>query len=308
MPAPTPGPDPSSVLRAGPWRHRDISANGTRLHIAEAGEGPLVLLLHGFPEFWWTWRHQVPALADAGFHVAAVDLRGYGGSDKPPRGYDAVTLTEDIAGLIRALGASSATLIGHDWGGFLGWTIATMHPQVVRRLAVLSMPHPRCWLPAMARPGRGQASESRYTFWFQLPWRPERLLVGNDSAFVARLLHDWSGDGFPGADDERIYRDAIRIPGVAHCSMEYFRWLIRSSVRPDGHRFRSAMSRPVTAPTLQLHGTADPYTLSATAAESGRFVEAPYEWRPLDGLGHFPHEEDPATVTEELLTWLRAPG
>ena len=92
------------------------------------------------------------ALADAGFHVAAVDLRGYGASDKPPRGYDAFTLSDDIAGLVRAMGASDATLIGHDWGGFLGWATAAMHPQVVRRLAVLSMPHPRCWASALVKP------------------------------------------------------------------------------------------------------------------------------------------------------------
>src|SRR5437016_1263164 len=88
----------------GPWLHRDVSANGIRLHVAEAGNGPLVVLLHGFPEFWWSWRHQLVALADAGDRVVAPDLRGYGASDKPPRGYDAVTLAGDIAGLVRAMG------------------------------------------------------------------------------------------------------------------------------------------------------------------------------------------------------------
>ena len=97
-------PDATSVLLPGPWTHRDLSANGVRLHVAEAGEGPLVLLLHGFPEFWWAWRAQLPALAAAGFRAVAPDLRGYGGSDKPPRGYDLPTAAADVAALVRALG------------------------------------------------------------------------------------------------------------------------------------------------------------------------------------------------------------
>ena len=92
----------------GPWTHRDVTANGTRFHLATLGEGPLVLLLHGFPEFWWTWRHQLIALAEAGYRAVAVDLRGYGGSDKPPRGYDLITAAADAAGLISALGEANA--------------------------------------------------------------------------------------------------------------------------------------------------------------------------------------------------------
>ena len=117
-----PSPDASSVRLPGPWQHREVSANGIRLHLAECGDpgAPLVVLLHGFPEFWWTWRRQLPVLADAGFHAVAVDLRGYGDSDKPPRGYDLWTLAGDVAGLIRALGEPSARVVGHGWGGMIG--------------------------------------------------------------------------------------------------------------------------------------------------------------------------------------------
>ena len=108
------------VRVAGPWTHRDVSANGIRLHVAELGEGPLVLLLHGFPEFWWSWRHQLTSLAEAGYRAVAVDLRGYGDSDKPPRGYDGFTLAGDVAGLVKALGAQRAHLVGHAWGGAAG--------------------------------------------------------------------------------------------------------------------------------------------------------------------------------------------
>src|SRR5215211_7613215 len=118
-----PPPEPSTVRIAGPWTHREVSANGIRLHVVECGDGPLVLLLHGFPEFWWSWRHQLIGLADAGFRAVAVDLRGYGDSDKPPRGYDGWTLAGDIAGLIRSLGERDAAVVGHDWGGLLAWTV-----------------------------------------------------------------------------------------------------------------------------------------------------------------------------------------
>ena len=118
--------DASAVHIAGPWTHRDLSANGVRLHVAEAGEGPLVLLLHGFPEFWWAWRAQLPALAAAGFRAVAPDLRGYGGSDKPPRGYDLPTAASDVAALVRALGERDAVVVGHDWGGLVAWTMAAL--------------------------------------------------------------------------------------------------------------------------------------------------------------------------------------
>ena len=127
---------------SGPWTHRSVTANGTRFHLASMGEGPLVLLLHGFPEFWWTWRHQLVTLAEAGYRAVAVDLRGYGGSDKPPRGYDLITAAADAAGLIRALGEANAAIVGHDWGGLAAWTLAAYFPKAVRRLAVVSMAHP----------------------------------------------------------------------------------------------------------------------------------------------------------------------
>ena len=127
---------------AGPWTHRSVTANGTRFHVASMGEGPLVLLLHGFPEFWWTWRRQLVTLSEAGYRAVAVDLRGYGGSDKPPRGYDLITSAADAAGLIRALGEANAIVVGHDWGGLTAWTLASYFPKAVRRLAVVSVAHP----------------------------------------------------------------------------------------------------------------------------------------------------------------------
>src|SRR4051794_12756303 len=165
--------DTTVVLPDGPWTHRAIAANGARFHVAELGEGPLVLLLHGFPTFWWTWRHQLVTLAEAGYRAVAMDLRGYGASDKTPRGYDPLTLTGDITGVIRSLGAADATIVGPGWGGFLGWTSAVLHPKVVRRLVVVSAPHPRRMRAAVTEDGRQFAATS-HVLGFQRPWVPER--------------------------------------------------------------------------------------------------------------------------------------
>ena len=298
-------PDATSVLLPGPWTHRDLSANGVRLHVAEAGEGPLVLLLHGFPEFWWAWRAQLPALAAAGFRAVAPDLRGYGGSDKPPRGYDLPTAAADVAALVRALGERDAVVVGHDWGGLVAWTMAALHPRSVRRLAVLSMAHPRHLRAALA--DRAQRKGLRHLLGFQLPRLPERRLTRADDDPVAELMRRWAGPAWTGttgfAEAVSRYRSAARIPQAAYGSMEYFRWAGRSQLRPDGLRYARRMAAPVTAPTLQLHGVLDPCVLPSSARGSGRYVAGAYEWRELPGVGHFPHEEVPEQVNRALVDW-----
>src|SRR6266702_36675 len=178
----------SPIYVDGPWSHRPVTANGTRFHIAEAGEGPLVLLLHGFPQFWWTWRAQLTSLPAAGYRVVAADLRGYGGSDKPPRGYDLITAASDAAGMVRALGEANAVVVGHDWGGLVAWTMATYFPKVVRRLAIVSVGHPLRIHTAVLVDPLGQGKRSWYALPFQLPVMPERRLARGDGARVGRML------------------------------------------------------------------------------------------------------------------------
>jgi pimeloyl-ACP methyl ester carboxylesterase len=301
-------PDPSVVLVEGPWTHRDVAANGARFHVAELGEGPLVLLLHGFPQFWWCFRHQLTGLAAAGFRVAAADLRGYGASDKTPRGYDAFTLSADVAGLVRSLGERRAVIVGHDWGGFLGWVVAAVHPDVVAGLVPVSMPHPHAFRRGLLTEPRGQLAASRYMLPFQVPWWPERRLVAHDAAAVGALLRRWGGPGFPDADADRRYRTAAQIPGVVHSALEYYRWVLRSQLRPDGARFGRALAHGVAAPVLQIHGCDDPCTLLSTARGNERYVRTAYRLLELPGVGHFPAEEAPEAVTAAIAGFAREHG
>ncbi|MBR8742006.1 alpha/beta fold hydrolase [Nocardiopsis sp. MG754419] len=285
----------------GPWTHRTVGAAGARFHVAELGEGPLVLLLHGFPQFWWAWRDQLVDLAAAGHRAVAVDLRGYGASDKTPRGYDLVGLAQDMAGLVRALGSADAIVVGHGVGGLVGWTMTAYHPGVVRALAVLSAPHPRRAARALLTPGAGAGHMLRA----QVPILPEHRLLADGCVRVGALLDAWSGPGWPDRETEERYRLAFSIPKVSHCSLESHRWIFRSLWRPDGIRYAHRMRHPVRVPVLQLHGSLDPVCPPEVARTSGRSVAGPYRWETIEGAGHFPHEERPRRVSEALVGWVR---
>lgn len=297
--------DAAEILVEGPWRHRFVAANGGRFHVAEAGAGPLVLLLHGFPEFWWAWRHQLPVLAAAGYHAVAMDLRGYGASDKPPRGYDTPTLAADVAGVVRAMGAAQAVVVGHDCGGWIAWSMPSLQPRVTRAIAVLSMAHPLAVRTRLG--GLAQVRAARRVLDFQLPVVPERWIGDRDG--VARVLQDWSGqggDGFAAPDGEAVrrYTRAMQLPFVAHTSMEYYRWSLRSLLRRDGRRFAEAVRGPVSVPVLQVHGAHDPFILPETAAASRRWAAGQARYEIVAGAGHFLPEEAPEQVGRILLSWL----
>ncbi|CPR11060.1 alpha/beta hydrolase [Mycobacterium bohemicum DSM 44277] len=307
-------PDPSVTRIDGPWRHLDVHANGIRFHVVEAvaaeGTGPatarpLVMLLHGFGSFWWSWRHQLRGLTGA--RVVAVDLRGYGGSDKPPRGYDGWTLAGDTAGLIRALGHSSATLVGHADGGLACWATALLHSRLVRAIAVISSPHPAALRRStLTRRDQGRAllpTLLRY----QVPLWPERLLTRDNAAEIERLVRARSGAKWIASEDFseaiRLFRLAIQIPGAAHCALEYQRWAARSQLRDEGHRFIRSVSRQLGMPLLHVRGDEDPYVLADPVdrtrryAPQGRYVS-------MAGAGHFSHEEAPEEVNRHLRRFL----
>ncbi|UGT40159.1 alpha/beta hydrolase [Nocardia yamanashiensis] len=306
-------PDPSAVRYDGPWIHRDVHANGIRFHVAEAvpasgaayadPDTPLVVLLHGFGDFWWSWRHQLTGLAERGYRAVAVDLRGYGDSDKPPRGYDGWTLAGDVAGLIRALGHTDATLVGHAEGGLVCWATAVLHPRLVRSIALVSSPHPVALKRAVLRDRRQRASWLPNFLRYQLPRYGERLITAHDGYEIERLLRERAGERWSAtpefADTARRMRTAIRVAGAAHCALEYQRWAFRSQWRPDGARFMAAMSEPIQVPVLSLYGDRDRYILPATIRRGGELAPN-RRIVPIPDSGHYAHQENPDAVTAEL--------
>ena len=311
-------PDPSVTRIPGPWRHHDVHANGIRFQCVEAVPDPdddtpattrpLVILLHGFGSFWWSWRHQLrdlAAMSDA--RLVAVDLRGYGGSDKPPRGYDGWTLAGDTAGLIRALGHTSATLVGHADGGLVCWATAMLHPRVVRAVGLVSSPHPAA-LRRSALTNHEQGDALLPTLLrYQLPRWPEHALTRHNAEELEQLVRSRASANWQATEDfsETIphLRRAIQIQSAAHSALEYQRWAVRSQLRAEGRRFMTLMKRPLEVPLLHLRGDADPYVLADPVqrtqryAPLGRFAGVP-------GAGHYAHEEAPGEVNEHLHRFL----
>lgn len=179
---------------------RNIKAGELTFRIAEMGEGPLVLLLHGFPESWYSWRHQLPYLAERGFHAVAPDMRGYGGTDKPPNvaDYDQVALAGDVANLIKALGQGSATVIGHDWGAPVAWMSALLHPQLVSAVGALSVPfRPRGSAQPLPALKKVHGDRFFYQLYFQTPGVAESELEGDVRGFLRKFIYLASGDSPP---------------------------------------------------------------------------------------------------------------
>lgn len=300
--------DFTSALPEGPWRHEFVTANGSRFHVATAGPqdrgvrdagAPLVVLLHSFPEFWWAWRHQIAPLAEAGYRVAALDLRGAGASDKPPIGYDAPTRTRDVAGVIRSLGASRAVVVGHGWGGVLAWSMAALQPSVTAAVGAFAAPHP-ARIHVSARQLLTRAAQRRLGF-FQLPTLPERALTRGD--LVEQVLAEGSHVGFSDASVE-AYRTVMRIPFAAHTAMESLRWAVRSTPRLDGRRFTLALRRPLAIPALQVHGEYDAYLRRRLVDADGAALARDFRFEVVADAGHFVPEDAPRATTDLLLDWL----
>lgn len=310
-------PDPSVTRIDGPWRHLEVHANGIRFHVVEAdpkdseaslssSERPLVIMLHGFGSFWWSWRHQLRSLTGA--RVVAVDLRGYGGSDKPPRGYDGWTLAGDTAGLVRALGHQNATLIGHADGGLVCWATSVLHPRAVRSIGLISSPHPVALRSSVLTRRDQSRALLPWMLRYQLPWWPEHTLTRDNAAELEHLVRSRGGGKWLASEDfsESIphLRRAIRIPFAAHSALEYQRWAARSQVRSEGRRFMRSMKRPLAVPVLHMRGDADPYVLPDPVDRTQRSFAPHGRYISIAGAGHFAHEEAPDVVNEHLMRFL----
>ena len=277
--------------------HRFVEANGLRFHIAEQGEGPLVLLLHGFPECWYSWRNQFTALANAGFRAVAPDLRGYNLTDKPRAGYDIVTLVQDVVALGHALGGEQMHVVGHDWGGIIAWQVAWRHPGLVRSLTVMNAPHPTAFAER-ARHDPAQMLKSSYMLFFQLPGAPEWLLRRRHASAIASAFRRSAVriEAFTPEDIE-VYRTAFLRPGAARAAINYYREAVRQgrSALPDS---------PVTVPTLVLWGEGDPVLKRELNENVGQWV-TDFTYRPIPDCGHWTQQEQPGVVNDDLIGWLR---
>ncbi len=239
-------------------RELQIETNGVRLHVVEAGpaDGPLVLLLHGFPEFWWGWHRQIDALADAGMRLWIPDQRGYNLSEKPTHlsAYRPEELVQDAADLIRASGAQRAHIVGHDWGAAVAWWLAAQQPNLVDRLAILNVPHPRVMLQTL-RSNPNQLLRSWYIYSFQIPRLPELLLRMNGFALLAAMLRQTARPGTFSEEDFQSYRKAWAQPGALTGMLNWYRAAFGYGAREI---FRSGSAQRIQVPTLIIWGVHDP--------------------------------------------------
>jgi epoxide hydrolase 4 len=282
------------------FAHCQIPTNGLQLHVVQAGPaaGPLVLLLHGFPEFWYGWRHQLPYLAAAGYRVWAPDQRGYNMSDKPSgiSAYRLEVLAADIIGLIDAASQEKASIVGHDWGGVVGWWIASHAPGRLERLVVINAPHgavmrqhlrwhPRQWM------------RSSYIGLFQLPWLPELVSSMAHWRILVRALERSSRPGtFSSADLER-YCQAWAQPQAYHAMLNWYRAVVRKP--PD-----LPVQPSITVPTLLIWGARDAF-LGREMARPSIALCQDGQLAMIEEGTHWVHHEEPGRVNALIETFLR---
>jgi len=282
---------------------KHVRANGLQFAYLEQGTGPLVLLLHGFPDNARSWSHQVPALAAAGYRVVAPNLRGFPPSEIPPEGfYDRGTLTEDVADLIRALGdGERAHLIGQDWGAAIAYSVLAARPDLIDRAIVMAVPHPARVATSLL--DARHVHHSFHWWFFQLPGLPEQALAANDFAFIDYLWRYWSA---PGHEDAAHIADIKRMlaePGALTATLGYYRAMFDPrKADPRLESLRQSMNRPISVPTLALCGSVDPR--AELMQDQAQYFTGEYRYEVVPEAGHFLHREQPAAVNRLILDWL----
>lgn len=265
-----------------------VTVNGLDLHVVVEGEGPPVLLLHGFPDSSALWRHQIPALADAGYRVIAPDLRGFGASARPEgvEQYRMTTLVGDVLGILDGLGVERAAVAGHDWGSSLGWALTAFAPERVTRYAALSVGHASTYLASMR-----QRELSWYMLWFLFEGVAEEELPRDDWA----LLREWIGAP---VDIDRYVADLSR-PGALTAALNWY----RANIRPESFG-RPPQLPPTQCPVLGLWGEHDVACGEEQMRTSGRYVTGPWRYERVTGAGHWIPLDAPDEVTKQLLAFL----
>lgn len=279
------------------FAHREATVNGIRMHYVEAGDGEPVVLLHGFPESWYSWRHQLRALAAAGYRAIAPDQRGYNLTEaKGP--YDTGTLQADILCLMDHLGIERAHVVGHDWGGAIAWLLGMEHGERLKSLTVCNLPHPAVFRKGVWRPR--QAVRSWYVLFFQLPWLPERLLAAQGYHRLARMMIRECRPGTFTKDDIREFLAGWRRQGLGG-GINWYRAALRHPPRiPDPVPL-------VTVPTLLIWGDDDRY-LGRELTEGTEEYVAKLRVEHLPGVSHWVQQEAPDEVNRLLLDHLAAAG
>lgn len=280
---------------------RRVDVGEIRLAITERGEGEPVVLLHGFPELGYSWRHQLPALESAGFHAVAPDLRGYGESDRPEgvEAYALPSLAGDIAGLIRALGHESAHLVGHDWGGSIAWVMASRQPGMVRSLSILNSPHPIA--SAEARRIPEQQRKSWYMLLFQFAGIAEAWLSGDDFANLRTFVFDDAAPGTFDEEDRARYIAALSRDGALTAALNYY----RANIPPASWLRPPPDLPPVEVPTMIIWGQADSNMSDMLLEQSMTKVSGPLRVERLPGVSHWVQQEAPDRVNPLLVDFLR---
>ena len=287
------------------FEHHYVQLDGIRMHYVQVGHGlRLLVLLHGFPECWWSWRYQLqlfrddPALA-AQFTVVAPDMRGYNETDRPSWGYELDVLMQDVVSLIRALGHARAIVAGHDWGGNIAWSLAIARPDVVERLIALNIPHPTLFTEGVSTNWR-QMLRSWYILFFQLPFLPEAVIRRNDYALIEEVLRGTAVDRSTFSDqDIAIYKRAISQPGAATAALNYYRALVQQGSRD---MFRGTGMR-VSVPTLLIWGEADTALGKELTYGTERFVPD-LRIKYIPNCSHWVQQERPDEVNAAILEFL----
>ena len=282
-----------------PVTERTVGVDGLGFNLAEGGDGPPVLLLHGFPDSWQLWRHQLPALAEAGHRVLAPDLRGFGKTDTPATvaDYRLRTMLADVVGLLDAVGAQQAAVVGHDWGAALAWRVAMSAPDRVSRLVAISVGHPLARVAA----GMAQRRLSWYMLWFLFPGVAERVLPEDDWAFFRR----WAWDGTRlGADPDldRQVADLSR-PGALTAGLNWYRANIDPAAFGVDDPTRVSLP-PVACPTMGVWSSDDFALTEAQMTGSERFLDGPWRYERLDGVDHWVPVHAPQRLNRLLVDFL----
>jgi pimeloyl-ACP methyl ester carboxylesterase len=292
-----------SVLAPAP-EHAYTDVNGVRLHYAHRGRGPLVLFLHGFPEFWYAWKDQ---LAEFGRDhlVVAPDMRGYNLSSRPEgvASYRIEHLVEDVRALAQDLGHRRFTLVGHDWGGAVAWAFALAHPDRLERLIVVNMAHPVIFLRELAR-NPAQQKASSYITWFRRPGSAERLLEDGCARLIRMTLGEGLARGIFTEDDRRQYVEAWTRPGAIDAGLNYYRAAALGPPTPEepvaaARMTTDASHAVVEVPTLVIWGERDPALLPGNLEGLDRYVSKLALKRIPDG-SHWVVHEQPALVNRYM--------